>query len=178
MKPLFLIAGGMAMLPALQANPVIRDAATHEQLAAQLQKADQSDPLKMLATSGSTGKPAPIPVQQPESLMSRSDVLSFGGNGALVPKRAILHIPEKYKTRLGIESSPRLVSWSEFYSVNRGWITTYEVTRAQASGREPLGEALLSQIGKGSNVIIATFMGGPISVLPLKEAEETTTQLN
>jgi hypothetical protein len=171
MKSLLFIAGGVATLSPSHANPVVRDTPSHEQLAAKLRQADQADPMKQLVAK--TDVPA-VPVHQPESLMSRSDVISFGGIAAMVPKRAILSLPAKFKDRMGTENNPRLVSWSEFYAANRGWISTYEVTRDQASGKEPLGDAAVTAIDKGTSVMIATFMGGPISVLPLKETAETT----
>jgi hypothetical protein len=169
MRPLLFIAGGLATLSHLHANPTIRDAASHEQLAAKLRQADQTDPMKQLVAK--TEVPA-VPVHQPESLMSRSDVISFGGIAALVPKRAILSLPAKFKDRIGTEGNPRLVSWAEFYAANKGWISIHEVTRPQASGKAPLGDAALAQIDKGTTLIIATFMGGPISVLPLQQTEE------
>ncbi len=153
--------------------PVIRDAMTHEQLAAMLQEAQNEDPMKNLPPS--TGED-PSKVNQPESLMSRSDVIAFGGNATMVPKRAILFVPPQLKERMGIRDDVSLLPWEQFYTANRGWITTVEVTRDQAAGRAPLGEEMEKQIGgAGGNVIVATFKGGPISVLPLKTEESAET---
>ena len=64
----------------------------------------------------------------------------------------------------------KLVTWADFYAVNRGWITTVEVCRVQAEGNSPLAEETQKQIGKSANLIVATYQAGPISVLPLKSS--------
>jgi len=70
-----------------------------------------------------------------------------------------------------------LVGWTDFLTANRGWITTVEVSRTQAEGNEAMNEELADRIGKNRNMVVATYKGGPISVLPMKEPieEKTTT---
>ncbi len=166
---LLLLTSGVLISPLLLANPGVRDATTHEQLVAQRRAAVGAEPMKGLAPSVGADS---TKVNQPESLMSRSDVIKFGGYATLVPKRAILHIPVELKDRMGISDDVRLMPWPQFYVANRGWITTYEVSRSQAAGQEPLGEEILKQMEKGANLIVATYKSGPISVLPLKVPEE------
>lgn len=114
----------------------------------------------------------PSLVNQPKDLIASSDILCFGGNATLVPKRAILTIPKNLAGRLTFQPGSRVLSWSEFFTQNRGWITTVEVSRVQAEGKEALPEELSTRIAKSSNLVVATYMGGPISVLPLKTPEE------
>ena len=64
------------------------------------------------------------------------------------------------------------MSWMDFFTLNRGWITTVEVSRVQAEGNEALAEEISTRIGKSTNLVVATYMGGPISVLPPKVPEE------
>ncbi len=144
----------------------MRDAATHEVLAGELRRISQEDPIKnFVPTEGED----PSVVNRPASLSSRVDFICFGGFATLVPKRAVLHVPAELKPRLEMQSGAQLDNWQEFYIRNRGWITVIEVSRRQAEGREPLAAEVLESISKSRNLVVATYHGGPISVLPLKE---------
>lgn len=147
------------------AEPVMRDAATHEELSATLRVAINKGPLAEL-------KPAPGPdpskVNIPESIVATSDFLSFSGKATLVPKKAILHVPANMADRVKHQPGSTIQTWAEFYAMNRAWITTVEVSRVQAEGNEPLAEDLLKRNAKSSSLVIATYLSGPISVLPLK----------
>ncbi len=149
------------------AVPEMRDATTHEQLVLALRKADQSDPMKNL-------KPAkgedPSVVNRPPSLLSSSDIVSFGGLATLVPKHAILQVPATCSGRLKIEPGAKIVSWADFYAANRGWITTVEIGIVQAEGKQPLAEETKKMMSKSRNLIVATYQGGPISLLPPPKA--------
>lgn len=154
------------------AKPRFRDAATHEQLVKALRFAERNDPMKDLKpTEGED----PSKVNLPQNLLDQSDVISFGGVATLVPKRAILAAPPNLKDRLGIKPGVRIVGWMEFQTLNRGWITTVEVSRTQAEGNQAIAEETRERIGKSSNLVVATYMGGPISVLPLKEDAKPAT---
>lgn len=146
----------------------IRDAVTHDELARTLRKVEREDPMKKIKPAEG---PDPTKVNQPGDLMSRSEVICFNGMAALVPKRAVLFVPAKLKERMQIQEGARLHGWAEFYARNRGWITTIEVTRVQAEGNEPLSEETLERMAKSANLVVATYKGGPISVLPLKQPE-------
>lgn len=150
-------------------KPVFRDAATHEQLALALRKAEQRDPMKKLTPVEGED---PSKVNRPMDLMEQSDIICFRGFATLVPKRAIISAPENYKKYLKLEPGARIVGWKDFYSRNRGWITTVEVSRVQAEGVEAISEDTRDQIGKSANLVVATLQGGPISVLPPVKPEE------
>lgn len=176
MKPstFLLLTFGLGQVFASPAGttPVMRDAATHEQLSQGLQQARLTDPMRTLkATTG--GDPSLKAV--PEDLIRHSDILCFNGLATLVPKRAILTTPGKLKDRLSMQANVKLVGWSEFFAVNRAWITTEEVTYAQAAGTEPMPEATNARIGKSINLVMATYLGGPISVA-VPAAAPTTPQ--
>jgi hypothetical protein len=152
----------------------MRDAATHNELSLALRKADQMDPMKnMVPTKGED----PSLSNRPKDILSDSDIISFKGLATLVPKRAILQIPKNHAGLIKLEPGARIVSWSDFYAANRGWITTVEVSRVQAEGNQPFTEETRKFMGTCRNLIVATYKGGPISVLPLKEpAPETAMQ--
>jgi hypothetical protein len=170
MKSLIVISltGSLAVATAA---PPMRDAATHEQLSLAYRKASQQDPMRKQAPAKG---PDPSTATPPTNLIADSDVICFNGNVALVPKRAIIQIPKNYEDRLKYQPGAKLMGWTEFYSLNRGWITTVEVSRGQAAGTIPIADETRKQISKSGNLIIGTYQGGPISVLPPKAPAETT----
>lgn len=170
-----LFSGALAAQEAQK--PVMRDAATHEQLEQKLRKMNSIDPMKKLETVEGED---PSKVNQPANLLESSDILCYNGMATLVPKRAILAVPKNLQDRLKMQPGARVVGWLEFLEANRGWINTVEVSRVQAEGNEALAEETTERIGKSTNLVVATFLKGPISVLPLKNpdpaAEPATAQ--
>lgn len=156
-------------------KPVYRDAATHDQLALELRKMQNRDPMKN--REAVTGED-PSKVNRPVDLLEQSDIISFGGVATLVPKRAILAVPDNYQRYLKLDPQARFIGWSDFFARNRGWISTIEVSRVEAEGNKPLPEETYEQIAKSTNLVVATHRGGPISVLPLKQPEEPATADN
>jgi hypothetical protein len=156
------------------AQPEMRDAATHEQLQKKSHAAVIQDPMKKLppANESDPAKDAP------KDLISQSDILSFDGTFTLVPKRAILAIPKDLEKRSQLVNATKLVGWAEFHANNRGWITTLEVTREQAEGNSPIDEDILNSFKDSTTIVVATYHGGPISILPPKTptAEEKTSE--
>ena len=108
---------------------------------------------------------------KPQDFASRSDFMSFNGSATIVPKRAILHTPAAMSARIKLQPGSKIQTWADFYASNRGWITTVEVTRAQAEGKVPLAEDLIKRIEKSTSVVVATYQSGPISVLAPKAPE-------
>lgn len=158
--------------PGLAEVPVMQDAVTHEQLVTALGKAKQEDPMKHLQAAKGADPAAATP---PKSLLGESDIISFGELATLVPKRAILQIPKNFKDRMKLEAGAKLVSWADFYAANRGWITVVDVTLVQAEGKQPLADPIQKQMSKSRNLVVATYQGGPISMLAPKPAAKTPT---
>lgn len=161
-----LIPFSLCLLAApLSAEPgVMRDAATHDQIVVAMRNSQQADPMKALAES-KLEDPAK---NLPKDLIGQSDLISFGGFATLVPKRAILQIPKAYADRIHFAEGSKVVSWSEFLAMNKGWITTLEISRAQAEGNAPLPEETHKQLAKCTSLVVCTYKGGTISMLPLK----------
>lgn len=153
-----------------QNRSMFRDAASHESLLGQAKKVRETriDPVTLLRQAEGED---PSVVNRPGDLIARSDVLCFNGFATLVPKRAVLHIPDYYRSRIGIQEGARIVPWREFMIRNRGWVSTHEVDRPTAEGRTPFDEDTTERFSKSSRLIVATLRGGPISVLPPKEPE-------
>lgn len=175
MKPILVITflTNLAVMAApLQPAPAsqMREAATHDQVSLKYRQALQQDPMRKLPPSKGVD---PSTVNQPLDLVSQSDIISFNGMTTLVPKRAVLHIPKGLADRLKFQPGTRILGWADFFALNRGWITTVEVSRVQAEGNAPLAEEISNRITKSSNLIVATNLGGPISVLPPKTPATT-----
>lgn len=157
-------------------KPAYRDAQTHDQIVKKLSETNQKNPFAKLSKSEGED---PSLKNRPENLITSSDIISYNGNTTLVPKHAIIQIPEKYKSRINNHvKGNKIISWMDFYALNRGWITTVEVSKEQAEGRKPLAEDVSESFKKNSNMIIATYSTGPISLLPLKEPKETPQKTN
>lgn len=162
----------LVMTSSSMAEPgVMRDAATHDQLVRAMQQSQQADPMKSLPTSN-VADPS---LNLPKDLVSQSDFISFQGAATLVPKHAILKVPAAYAACARFQEGSKILGWAEFFAANRGWITTVEITAEQAEGKAPLSDEVAAMISKSNNLIVATFKGGPISLLPSKVAAETAS---
>lgn len=149
------------------------DAITHEQLVALSKKANSTPPTAQMKPVQLAEDPSVV--NRPGDLFSRSDIFCFNGFASLVPKQAVLHVPDNYASRIGIQDGVKFQTWAEFYAANRGWIVTQEVTRAQAEGREPLSDDVKKALSKCPSVVVATYQTGPISVLAPKPAAASAT---
>ncbi len=154
----------------------MKDPARHNQLSSSLRMAQQADPIRDLGPA--IGKIDDDPAKQNTSrdLIKESTILCYRGFLTLVPKQSVLHLPEKLADRFKEQPNIKVQSWQDFYFANRGWIRTVEVTREQAMGEAPLAEDLVETFKTSASAVVATFKGGPISVLPVKETEEESSQ--
>lgn len=147
---------------------------TNEELLLRYQKASQVEPARKVVPAKAVEAPAPTPKR---TILGSSDVLCFNGLVTLVPKGSIIQIPKNLADRLKYQPGAKLLPWPDFYALNRGWITTVEVSMAQAEGESPLTEDTQKKMVKSGNLMIATYQGGLISVLPLKTPVETSTKI-
>lgn len=151
----------------------MRDAATHE-LIVENGRVAREEAAKDEIRKQQLDALRPVPPEQrpapPEkrSLLADSDIICFNGLATMVPKRAMLHVPKNLAGRIGMQDGSRLVTFDEFIAQNRAWLTSSEVTRAQAEGGQPLSESVTKSFAKETRIVVATYYEGPISVLPLK----------
>lgn len=173
MKP-WIAFSLLGLLP-VAAEPPMRDATTHEELELRYRKAMQEEAMRKANAPAPQVDPAkkPAPAKpaepaKPPTLLGQSDIICFNGVATIVPKRAILQSPQNLASRLQYQAGAKLVGWKDFYELNRAWITTVEVSEEQAQGDSPLAEDTQKKVVKSTQLVVATFKGGPISVLPLK----------
>ena len=154
---------------AVAAPPVMRDAATHEELVARKKaEGDPALPEGMKPCKGAD----PSKTGRPGDLIERSDLLCHDGVATLVPKRALLAVPERFRARMAMREGSRVVTWEQFLAIHSGWITTVEVTLDEAAGRSLLPDQTARRVAESGDVVVATFLGGPISVLEYRPAPD------
>lgn len=104
------------MVLSAERNPltaVIRMRPTHQELEDRRAEAARSGkpPLDELAVEPAIVKP---PKRKVASLVERSTVINFDGYWTIVPKGAVLFIPEGLESRVGGQPSGRLLPWADF----------------------------------------------------------------
>lgn len=142
-----------------------------EELSNRFRHARQNDPIRKLVPPGNPGSD-PSKGTHGRDLIAESTILNHGGLMTLVPKRAVLHLPEALESRVGIRDGAELQPWVKFFEVNRSWLHAEPVTRERALGKTPFSAEETKALRSSGKIIIATYEGGPISVLPTAFAAE------
>ena len=113
--------------------------------------------------------------REASSLIKRSTILSFGGFWTIVPKDAVLHVPANYRSRLATRPTGRLLTWQDFYTRNRGWIHTQNVTLSDARGDSELTKEAVDAYRRTGRLVVAVCHQGPISLKRPKTAAKAAT---
>lgn len=167
MKTTLLLCGALAT--SAFAGPPVLARITPQALA----KLQQSSPMAALQ------KPAPgqASVSRPndQSIIKQSMILHDGKNWTLVPKGAVIFLPEAMRSRVNVKPVGTLLAWSEFLAKNYAWITTNDVSFDQAAGNKPLPAERVAFWGMQEKVVVAVHQNGPISVRVSTE-NQTLTQ--
>lgn len=93
----------------------------------------------------------------------------------MVPKGAVIFLPEAMKNRVNVKPVGTLLSWVDFLTKNRAWVTTNDVSFDQAAGSQPLPAERVAFWAKQDKVVVAVHQSGPISVRIVSE-NQTLTQ--
>ena len=108
------------------------------------------------------GVEAPRPAAQ--SIIAQSEIITDGENWTLVPKGAVLFVPERNTENVGTKPVGSLLMWREFLAKNPAWVSTHEVSYEQATGETPLPEGSMEHWQKRNCIVVAVHRGGPISL--------------
>lgn len=127
-----------------------------------LAKLQAMDPMVRLVKP-SAGE-AKIARPENQSIIKQSTILHDGKNWTLIPKGAVVFLPESMKSRVNGSPEGNLMTWPEFLTANRNWITTNEVTFEQASGKAPIPAERALFWSTQNKIVIAVHQRGPISV--------------
>ncbi len=99
-----------------------------------------------------------------QSIIKDSCILHDGTYWTLVPKGAVIFLPEAMKKRVDTKPVGTLLNWMDFLTRNRSWITTTDVSFEQAAGADSLPAERVTFWTKQDKVVVATHQSGPISV--------------
>jgi hypothetical protein len=98
------------------------------------------------------------------SIIKQSTILHYGTNWTIVPKGAVAYVPDNMKSRVDVAPSGTLLSWLDFLTNNRSWLSTCEITVNQATGTDPIPAERAAFWAKQDKVVIAVHQGGPITL--------------
>lgn len=93
-----------------------------------------------------------------------STFIQIGESYTLVPKGAVLNLPEKFAAAIVTQPVGRFVAWQEFQATNRGSLSNLEITLEQAAGKVPIDPAKLDAAKKAGVLLVAVIRGGAVSV--------------
>ncbi len=99
-----------------------------------------------------------------QSIIRDSTILNDGKNWTIIPRGAIVYLPEALKAKTTGKPVGTLLPFIDFVSRNPSWITTNEVTFDQAAGNEALPPTKIAFWAKQDKLVIAVHLRGPISV--------------
>lgn len=103
--------------------------------------------------------------QQPRwDLAANSEFITFNGDSTLIPKRAIIHLPEASKKNVVQTATGKVLSWLEFSAKYPALVTRVDVTIKHASGQESLDPKVMESFAKDTRIVVAVLSGSPISV--------------
>ena len=108
---------------------------------------------------------APVETRRPAqaSLLQQSVILNDGRHWTLVPRGAVIHLPEAHRRRVDAKPVGTLLPWNEFLRRNIAWITTEELTLRQAEGVHPVNPRRVQFWSKQDKIVVGVHRGGPIS---------------
>ncbi|MGC4016050.1 MAG: hypothetical protein QM755_16210 [Luteolibacter sp.] len=151
---------GLALFACLQAHaePAMKDITTPEEMAARM-RASQSAPVPGEPVTGETR----VINKAPEGIFETSQILAANGQWTLVPKGALMHVPDSLKNYVTTSPTGTLVPLQEFLGANRQWLTNEEVSIAQAAGQEDLKPDTRKFWTGLNKIVIATHQGGAVS---------------
>ena len=155
-----LVLGIVAMtgcLSAQQARDVVREEALRKQVAEapslKSQLIAKARPLTKAATS----------IQS--SLWANSIILADGEKFTVVPVGSILHLPAELRGHVAASPQGDFTFWPSFLQRNTAWLAAQEVPLSLSRGNAREAKALLKNLSYDKRLIVATYKGGPITIL-------------
>jgi len=127
-----------------------------------LSELQNMDPMITLVKSVA-GEAKVVRPDQP-SIIRQSTILHYGKNWTIVPKGSVAFLPGGLKSRVDAVPSGTLLSWVDFLTINRSWLSTCEITANQATGTDPIPAERTTFWAQQDKVIIAVHQGGPITL--------------
>jgi hypothetical protein len=157
------VLGGVGMVAYAGDIASMKEAPTKESVAeARKQAADSGQQSKMLKkTDGKVEFK-----RKPRSLLGGSVILTDANGWTMVPKGALLAVPEKYASKVGGKPNGKLVPWKEFQQRNRAWLSVCPVKAEMVSGEKPLKPEFFERYVKSRQVVVSTYQMSPVAISP------------
>ncbi len=92
-----------------------------------------------------------------KDLYASSLIVSDGVNHTLLPKQAVIFLPERHRQRIVEEPVGKLVLWPDFQKLNHSWIRPLEVSLDVAKGDKAINEAIRRQFESGFQVVVSVY---------------------
>jgi len=134
----------------------------------------QQSPSPMTCLEKPAANEAAVARPNGQSIIKQSVILHDGNNWTLVPKGAVVFLPESMKNRVAAKPVGTLLPFTDFLARNHAWITTDEVSIHQAAGTEPLPSGRVAFWTRQGKVVVSVHQGGPISMPAAKESSPLT----
>lgn len=109
------------------------------------------------------GSAKPAPAARGWDLVRHSEFISFDGHSTLVPKHAIIHVPEIRRSCITRGLEGKFLPWAEFAARYRGLVHPFEVSLDEASGKTPIAPERFAAARKTDRILVAVLNGGPVS---------------
>jgi hypothetical protein len=107
------------------------------------------------------------PVSEPMARPSFTDRISFLSDGQLtvmIPKGAMIHLPDKGRISISERIQGKLVEWDEFFLANRNAIRLQPVDAEQLQGTKPLDPKVLEHIKRVNFPALASYQNRVVSL--------------
>ena len=104
--------------------------------------------------------------RRPYDIVAMSDFIAFDELSTLVPKGAILHIPEGFRHNVVQGPKGQLLLWNEFLTRNRARVAPLEIGVEEATGAKPIDPKTLAAAMRNGMILVAVIHGNPSSVAP------------
>jgi hypothetical protein len=117
----------------------------------------------------------PKPTRNP-GIVETSDFIAFDGCSSLVPKGAILHVPEQFSANIAAGPTGKILLWSDFLNLNRARIYSFEISLEEAAGRKSIDTKRLESAIKTGQLVVAVIRGCPTSVFKPDKALPATDE--
>lgn len=150
------------------AGPPVLARITPEALA----RLQQNSPMTQLEKPAEGQAKVTTPSEQ--SIIKQSMILHDGKNWTIVPQGAVICLPDAMKSRVNAKPVGKLLTFTDFLTANRSWITTNEVSFEQAAGNESLPAERVAFWAKQDKIVIAVHQNGPISVRVATQTQSLT----
>lgn len=109
------------------------------------------------------------PTEKPEmpvrgNLYADSALLSDGQNHTLIPKDALIWVPDALRDRVVEKPVGRLILWPEFVR-QHSWVRAEELSLETSEGKTPLTEDQWKKLRQPHFIVVSVHLGNPISLI-------------